>query len=465
MTAKWHPLYLLLAAFVAFGLLLRFYGYENTWRLWKIEPMTPHFADLRVITAGCESRAQGFDPLIENPADHWQRSLNYPRIWQCLYHFGVNQSHTTWIGLGVILSFLAGVCFLARNVPNLHAAIIVLAVLSPATLLGIERCNTDLLMFALMALSLAALSRTHGIDVGSPPVGSPLLQVLPNGRIGGPPPGMNRGPDTSLRQRLRLGTARSGPTLESASVTVFHVLAAAVLYLAFLLKLYPIFALPVFLSRPRASFLRTAAILIALALAYGLFTWSDLRLIRDATQRCTDISYGIDVFWMWMMNQRPILGFPAFFVSYAAVLAALLFACRGLSSDSPPGPLPASRHLDAFRVGASIYVGTFLLGTNFEYRLIFLIFALPQLLAWRSSASPCLSRVSLATLIGIFIAMWHMVVAVLIWRCLPYGDYVSNVIDQAAKWTVFGGLLCLIVQSMPDWVRQAMRGGFAKVQV
>ena len=52
---------------------------------------------------------------------------------------------------------------------------------------------------------------------------------------------------------------------------------------------------------------------------------------------------------------------------------------------SPPRPVRTiilDRALAAFRVGAATYVGTFLLGGNFNYRLAFLLFALPQLVRW-----------------------------------------------------------------------------------
>jgi hypothetical protein len=47
-------------------------GYEPAWELWNIPPMTPHFSDLRVITHGAESYANGLNPMLNNPADPWQ---------------------------------------------------------------------------------------------------------------------------------------------------------------------------------------------------------------------------------------------------------------------------------------------------------------------------------------------------------------------------------------------------------
>jgi hypothetical protein len=67
------------------GMLFLAFGYESTWRLWNIPTAAPYFADLRTITGGAESHELGYDPLLNNPRDPWERTMNYPRIWQCLF--------------------------------------------------------------------------------------------------------------------------------------------------------------------------------------------------------------------------------------------------------------------------------------------------------------------------------------------------------------------------------------------
>ncbi len=83
--------------------------------------------------------------MVENPGDPWQRRLNYPRIWHTLYSLGINKSHTTFMGLTIIFSFLVGVCLIIPNVDNRTLVLVFAAVLSPSTLLGVERANIDLL--------------------------------------------------------------------------------------------------------------------------------------------------------------------------------------------------------------------------------------------------------------------------------------------------------------------------------
>lgn len=142
--------------FVSF---FKFYGYNNTWGLFNIPYLTPHFTDLRTITGGAASFAQGLDPMVNNPGDPWGRRMNYPRIWQSLYLFGVNQDHTTYLGIIFICLFLVGIILILPNTNYTTLLFVMLAVLSPATLLGIERGNIDLLMFFLVALSVFSIRR------------------------------------------------------------------------------------------------------------------------------------------------------------------------------------------------------------------------------------------------------------------------------------------------------------------
>ena len=88
-----YPL-LLGVGFFVLATLFAALGYDETWRLWNIPTMTPHFADLRSITAGAESYARGLDPMVNNPADPWGRAMSYPRIWQGLFLFDLDQGDT-----------------------------------------------------------------------------------------------------------------------------------------------------------------------------------------------------------------------------------------------------------------------------------------------------------------------------------------------------------------------------------
>jgi hypothetical protein len=74
-------------------------SWESPWIFPLVMKKLPFFADMRVITAGAECVRLGYDVLIENPCDPWQRQMNYPRVWSIPASWGLNQSHTVILGL------------------------------------------------------------------------------------------------------------------------------------------------------------------------------------------------------------------------------------------------------------------------------------------------------------------------------------------------------------------------------
>lgn len=375
-----------------FCLLFIFYGYNNTWMLWNVPTLSPHFADLRAITAGAESYAKGYEPMISNPCDPWNRSLNYPRVWQCLYSIGVNQTHTTYIGIGLICVFLVGICLLWSRINNTTLVFIIAAIVSPAVLLGIERANIDLLMFFLLAGSVMAVKKNH-------------------------------------------------------------IMSTALILFGFILKLYPVFGIVVLLRKDRSIFIASSVICIVVAFVYTFFNFDDLVIISKATPRSTSLSYGVNVIWMKVMSNHPTAGVFAKILSYGAVLSLLFYAFLSMLRDDLPTEDEEAPYIDSFRVGSAIYLGTFLLGNNWDYRLMFLIFTIPQLLWWANCTSRAFSRTSKSTLACLYVSMWYLMIA----RVFNYFISDSNVsflLDEFSNWWVFAGLLFLLFLSMPKWVKK-----------
>ena len=63
------------------------FGWLNTWGSLLVPALSPPFADLRTVQSAIESIAMGYDPQIINPADPWNRSMNYPSIWIGIANF------------------------------------------------------------------------------------------------------------------------------------------------------------------------------------------------------------------------------------------------------------------------------------------------------------------------------------------------------------------------------------------
>lgn len=391
-------------ATVLLGGLFFLLGYERTWQLWSIPVMMPHFADTRVITAGIESYAQGFDPLARNPNDPWGRYMNYPRVWCLLYLFGVTQADTTVIGLVMIGLFLTSLCLLWPRVSNLAVLLIVGALLSPAVLLGIERANTDLLMFTLLTGAILT---------------APRWRVVANGLV----------------------------------------------WVAFVLKLYPIVGLLVLLKKRPESLKRFVLVNLVFIAGYVLLTLRDLMLVSRATPRASFLSYGMNILWMDTMEQQPMYGASARIISYVGVVLIMLLSLTALFRDNIASETEADLpYLDAFRMGAVIYTGTFLIGNNWDYRLMFLILALPQLLDWIRSGQRIQRGIALATCVCVFISFWYL----LLCRyslMVPNGLGLSFLLDEIANWGVFAGMCYLLCLSVPRWLRGEALGVAARLRL
>lgn len=371
-------------------------GYDATWRIWNVPTLVLPFGDLRVITGGAESRRQGLDPMMENPGDPWHRPLNYPRVWQSLYRFGLTPDHTTIIGFTFIVLFLVGVCLILPNASWRVLSVTLVVLLSPATLLGMERGNIDLLMFFFISLAVIAAKRS--------------------------------------------------PSFSAAAV-----------FAGFALKLYPLFAGAILLRAGRSTFFRLIVALFVATSTYVILTYSDFALIRAATQNGIVFSYGT----MVLPTSLGIEASLATILSYLAVLLALLLGFTALRrKDFPSEARKEATYLDAFRAGAAIYLGTFVLGNNWDYRLIFLILTLPQLFSWAGGSARHAAGWSIAVLSSTILSMWYLKIAWFAGSVAVGGLPACFLLDQMYKWTAFTGLLYLFVWSLPDWVKDALHALF-----
>ncbi len=138
-----------------------------------------------------------------------------------------------------------------------------------------------------------------------------------------------------------------------------------------LLKLYPVFALGALYIQRQYRMLAVSAVL-----AIGIFAYlgNELSSIQATTPVGCYFAYGVSPIVMCFR----FLGLPTWALVgtiTAIVATAVILAYLFIKSDSvrpQQGPV-----FNLMLVGSSIYVGTFALTTNFDYRLIFLIFCVP----------------------------------------------------------------------------------------
>jgi hypothetical protein len=395
---------LLLVAITAIILIAMIvFGAENTFEFWNIPTQQPAFADLRILPGAAESFRQGFDPIKENPADPFKRYFNYPRAWYIFFYTGIDQSDTYWMATALLLMFFFALLLFPGNIQSSDALVLILAIFSPAVLLAVERGNLDLFIFFLCALALILG------DYSTPA-------------------------------------------------------AVIVLTIASLFKLFPFFGMSMFLSNKRSSFLKIIASMFGTLIVYAILTYRNMIASFSYTEKGADLSYGVNVIPLHIQNlsSDPQVFSVLSSISYLILFALFVLALIAGMRQSTNLVVTPSRHLKAFQMGASVYIGTFFLGNNWDYRLIFLLFTIPQLTIWAREQT-LWRHFARWTLYLVFLSAWYLVF-VRLWGLLPlsYAKELAFALDELANWALFGLLTLFMVVSAPSWLQAEFHATFSK---
>jgi hypothetical protein len=301
-------------------------GNLDVWQRLGVYHLRPAFADMRFLLCAIETERAGHDSYRMTECDPWGRIMNYPRLWLSLSVLGLQARHTVPIGVGLALIFYLSLLLLAGRLTLREGAFYAFLLCSPAVMLGIERGNVDLLIFSLLVLTIW------------------LFQ--------------------------KLGTRSIWPY--------------AVIMLCSFLKFYPIFAM--------AAALRDRSRIIALSiiggagvifLTYLFWTRHDLALIVHNTwQLAFNVSFGSKVIF-FLYNAARWWGGPLNVIAWSRASLVAVTVVAALVVKKTPAPLFANATVDGMLIGMSLYTGVFaFLGTNYNYKFIFLILAVPQALQW-----------------------------------------------------------------------------------
>lgn len=145
------------------------------------------------------------------------------------------------------------------------------------------------------------------------------------------------------------------------------------LFLSIILKIFPVFALVSILNKKNIlTFIYTAT----LALLYLLITFADLEFIFKNTPQTGDISYGTLAISKNLIKHFHIeINHYLISVSlvFLIILIYIFFFRKILITEK-------FTNTENFLTGSSIYCMTFILNSNHDYRLIFLLFSLPLIL-------------------------------------------------------------------------------------
>lgn len=296
----------------------------GVWRLLGIGEFGGPFIDLHGSLAASDAAAQELNPYAPNRLDPFGRPHLYSSWWFLPGKLGLNRGHLPWVGTGILAAVLATAVarLRLRSWGQWLGALAFLG--SPALLLAANRANNDLVVFLLVAGSLALFGR-----------GTPGWRLA----------------------------------------------AWAVVGLATVLKYYPAVLLVLLLSAPNRRQLAREAAVFALVVALG---WSSLGPGLAAAQKYWASLHGLYAFGAPELPLELGLGGVA---GWSRVLLAAwaLIAFARAWQRRPAAPAPDD---PATLAGCALLVATFVLGGSYTYKLVFGLLLLPAVLTRPGPARP-----------------------------------------------------------------------------
>lgn len=398
---------ILLTAGLVFGL-----DWAASWKVIGFPgSAVPAFYDFNAITKGaavCASSPQNIYPYIDAPCKPWEH-FNYPPIWLLIGKLGVNESHTVWLTLLVEIPALVLIATILRG-RSIRAGLLSLAfVLSPSTVLAFERGNIDIAEWDLICIA-ALVFKEH--------------------------------------RPLRAATA------------------CTLLVLGVVLKFLAGFCCILFIRFNKTAIVTSVA-LILLSVGYVYSILDVMPVIRKATPVSPYISYGyLVIFNRLELFYAPLLGLNLAGLTTSlvppATVAVVIIGVAGFAVVQWRRGRNIARIAEnevgtTFLFGAAIYCGTFLLATNYTYRLMFLILTLPQILDWiehKGQADRQSRRIGYLLYGSSVISMW-----------LKFHPEFTLHINQVTDWILFAVLTALLAfnaldalwQNLPESLRRPFK--------
>lgn len=327
------------------------------WRLLRVPYLPQIFADSHYVTSAWECVRQATCDVFAEGAG-WGGWV-YPKIWLFPSGIGLGQDATIPFAILMAAAFLVGLWFVTDPMNGWSSFIYILAFFSPAVMVGLERGNIDLLVFSLVAAACFA-----------------------------------------LRAERRIG----------------EIIAGSVIVLASFLKLYPVAGLLPLSHGGRWS-VRRLSIVLAIVSGFVVMNINEILRVAQVVPRDVWLSTGGQV--ILKMVRLKFLGSsleflfssPFVYVLYFVLLAVAVCLAIGLATVLGRIPVPPQHdrwRFDALLISSSIYTTSFAVGISYDYRLVFLLLALPQLLDWAGSHT-LLARVAEGT-IAIVLLLMHTTV-------------------------------------------------------
>ena len=162
------------------------------------------------------------------------------------------------------------------------------------------------------------------------------------------------------------------------------ILQAFFIFIGFILKYYPIFIASIFIEKKKFLF----SFITIVVIFFYIFYFNNFNLLnKNIVEMALPIAYGsrtmlkafyhLSMEYDYFLNDSNIDFYRnlVIILSLSYVLFSFLLGYK--SENEKNIHLPFEQY---FFAGASIYIGTFIIGANADYRLIFLIFTIPYIM-------------------------------------------------------------------------------------
>jgi len=286
----------------------------------------PYFIDLKILLCGIDAIRLEEDPYKAICVDG-KPFFNYPIIWGTFSIFPfLTVKNTVYIGGIIAVSFISSVYLFIGKLKFFDAIIYSCFLLSPAVLLGIERGNCDLVIFLFVLLAMY------------------------------------------VGQKKQL---------------FFTIL----IFTASVLKIFPIAALiGIFFLRSKDSFKKSVIIFgiaISLFVIYFLAYRQNFLIVSQTTPRpFAGQSYGLGSIPGFLSSKFPIIRSFAYPTFLCILMTCFYFFYKFYTKIFDRFSIVKEPIGLQFIIGNSIFLLTCFIGFNAEYRLVFLLLCVPQLLQW-----------------------------------------------------------------------------------
>lgn len=336
---RWLSVLLLVGAAGIVAAMIVLFGRETAWRILGVLPISASFGDMLLFAGAQETLQSGGQPFVDNHGDLWHRPFNYPTAW--LYFMRFDETWVLPLGFLLIFATIGAVLWWWGPMSCAEAILLAGFLCTPPVLLAFERANSDLIVLVLITASLTLSRRGRYVSSSIIYATAAVLKVYPL---------------AGLTFVARISRMHAAVWLGVVGVVffVYHIL-------------HPYDLQAIARNTPGGHSFSYGAVLAALE---SPFMGADgAAAIRDAGR----------------------------FYTAVALLAVAVCAGTGFVVSKQGDWLHRGEDLIC---GAMIYIGTFLVGISFWYRLVFLVLCLPALFAARKSPRVTVRLPALVALAG-----------------------------------------------------------------